>query len=136
MRRRSPRPLAPPHLSGPPANPSTAFGYGAGHRATRETVHGREFYESGGVAREWVATRERLELDEQLLPPAVRRAPSRFLRRVRQFALNLAICAAAVALAVACTLAGWTLGGAEGAVVAMAIVAVLYASAATEGSGS
>ena len=136
MRRRSPRPLAPPHLSGPPANPSTPFVYGAGHRATRETVQGREYYETGGVSREWVATRERLELDERLLPPAVRRGPSRFLRRLRQFAMNLAICAAAVALAVACTWAGWILGGAEGAVVGMAIVALLYASAATESSGS
>lgn len=99
--------------------------YGAGHRQTEERQAGREYYESGGLHREWVTSRTVLEPDPHFFRPVEPPWPVRVFHRLVRWICQSALAAPGLALTFGAIWAAWTLGGAGAGIAAFVAVCLM-----------
>lgn len=119
------RPNLPTEQRNVPGQTSGPMHYGAGHREVHETRAGREFYESGGLHREWITSRRILEPDPRYFRPVEPPWPVRVFRRLVRWICQSALAAPGLALTFGAIWAAWTLGGAGAGVAAFVLVCLM-----------
>lgn len=104
---------------------SGSFQYGAGHRQTEVREAGREYYQSGGLHREWITSRTVLEPDPRYFRPVEPPWPVRVFHRLVRWICQSAMLAPGFALMFAGIWAAWTLGGAGAGIAAFVGVCLM-----------